>query len=31
MKIKKICLSCFDDKTHILNNEYVGLALRYQS
>ena len=26
-----ISLSCFDDKTHILNNEYDGLALGYPS
>ena len=25
--ISKISLSCFDDKIHIVNNEYDGLAL----
>ena len=30
-EIKKISLSCFDDKTHIQNNGYAGLALGYQS
>ena len=28
-KINKISLSCFDDKIHILNNGYDGLALGY--
>ena len=30
-EINKIYLSCFDDKIHILNNGYDGLALGYQS
>ena len=30
-EINKISLSCFDDKTHIQNNGYAGLALGYQS
>ena len=30
-EINKISLSCFDDKIHILNNTYDGLALGYQS
>ena len=30
-KIKKISLSCFDDKMLILNNGYDGLSLGYQS
>ena len=29
-EIKKISLSCFDNKIHILNNRYDGLALCYQ-
>ena len=28
-EINKICLSCFDDKIHILNNGYDGLVLGY--
>ena len=28
-EINKISLSCFDDKIHILNNRYDGLALVY--
>ena len=28
-KINKISLSCFDDKIHILDNGYDGLALGY--
>ena len=28
-KIKKISLSCFDDKLYIENNWYYGLALGY--
>ena len=30
-KIKKISLSCFDDKIYNQNNAYDGLALGYQS
>ena len=30
-EISKISLSCFDNKTHILNHGYDGLALGYQS
>ena len=30
-QINKILLSSFDDKICIQNNEYYGLALRYQS
>ena len=30
-EINKISLSWFDDKIHILNNGYDGLALCYQS
>ena len=30
-EISKISLSWFDDKIHILNNGYDGLALCYQS
>ena len=30
-EIKKISLSCFDDKIYIRNNGYDGLALGYQS
>ena len=30
-EINKILLSCFDDKIHILNSGYDGLALGYQS
>ena len=30
-EIKKISLSCFDDKIYIQNNEYDGLALCYLS
>ena len=29
-EINQISLSCFDDKMHILNNAYDGLALGYQ-
>ena len=28
-EINKITLSCFDDKTHIQNNGYDGLAFGY--
>ena len=28
-EMNKISLSCFDDKTYILRNEYDGLALGY--
>ena len=28
-QIKKISFSCFDDKIHILNNGYDGLAVGY--
>ena len=28
-EIKKTCLSCFDDKIHILNNGYDGFVLDY--
>ena len=30
-EIKKISLSCFDEKVYIQNNGYDGLALGYQS
>ena len=30
-EIRKISLSCFDDKIYILSNGYDGLALGYQS
>ena len=30
-EINKISLPCFDDKVHIQNNGYDGLALGYQS
>ena len=30
-KINKISLSCFDEKIHIQNNGYDGLALHYQN
>ena len=30
-EINKIPLSCFEDKIHILNNGYDGLALGYHS
>ena len=30
-KINKISLSCFNDETHILSNEYDRLAVGYQS
>ena len=30
-EIKKLSLSCFDDKIYIQNNGYDGLALAYQS
>ena len=30
-EIKKISSSCFDDKMYLLNNEYDGLPLGYQS
>ena len=30
-EIKKISLSCFDDKMYIQNNGYDGLALWFQS
>ena len=30
-EINKISLSCFDDKIHILNSGYDGVALGYQS
>ena len=30
-EIKKISLSCFDDKIYIENNGYDGLVLGYQS
>ena len=29
--MNKISLTCFDDKIHILNNEYNGLALGYKN
>ena len=28
-EVNKISLPCFDDKIHILNNGYDGLALNY--
>ena len=30
-EINKTSLSCIDDKINILNNEYDGLAVGYQS
>ena len=30
-EMNKISLTCFDDKIHILNNEYNGLALGYKN
>ena len=30
-EIKKVSLSCFDNKMHILSNGYDGLTLGYQS
>ena len=30
-EINKSSFSCFDDKIHILNNEYDGLTLGYHS
>ena len=30
-EINKISLSCFDNEVYIMNNEYDGLVIGYQS